>query len=388
MFLRGGLGRTSSSTDKYAGLLFAGNNGISAAVQTITGTGQVVFEDGATSQQIEVVEFAISEFFRINSSGVLYVCGTSSVGSEDITSGLQLMSGKYVGVLGVQGDIVVSESEDDSDDDSESIVDIASAINVWAEERKSNYAEFFRVVLAPDSVDSIDDLDWSQHDFTRVMFVGSTDSSSYNMCGTMLGQLCAYPVHQKPSWRDHRIDSGTQWAEVCLIDGSSIPTTYAATDLLSQQGVCFAGYTPRLAGTFWANSRMCCDETSDYAVINNGRVIDKASGLVYDALVTRLDGPIYIDASIGKLDADTVAWLQSKARDAISAGMVDGKSGDDVELSVDSSTGSLALDSVFINPDQNILSTSILYVSISLTPVGSSDTITVDIGLKNPLITT
>ncbi len=377
--LAGGLGRTSASTDTHAGLLFAGNTALSAAVQTLTGAGQVEFAASASDKAKAECNFAIAEFFRLNASGVLYVCGCAGVEADDITTALEALSAKYVGIIGVQGDLLLSSTTD--------ATELVNSLDAWAKVRAANYAEFFRVILAPTGAVefAVGDLDFSEVENERVMFVAGYDGAN-NMCGTMLGQLGAYPVHQKPSWAAHRIDNGVQWSEVSLLDDEPLPTTTTADTMVAERGLCYAGYYARLSGTYWKNSRMCVGTTSDFAIITHCRVIDKAMGLLYDTYIKRLDAPLYIDASSGLLSAEDIAELQAKGYTALTAGMIDGKSGDDVELSIDSTTGSLPQNTVFINPDQNVLSTETLNVQVSLIPVGASSNIVINIGLSNPAI--
>ncbi|MFR9589076.1 MAG: DUF2586 family protein [Rikenellaceae bacterium] len=377
--LAGGLGRTSASTDTHAGLLFAGNTALGAAVQTLTATGQVVLNDAATDAQKAECTFAIAEFFRLNNSGVLYVCGCAGVEASDITAALESLSVKYVGLIGVQGALGLSSTTE--------ATAMVKELDTWAKERAATYAEFFRVVLAPSGGVgfSVSELDFSEVEYERVMFVASYDGAN-NMCGTMLGQLGAYPVHQKPSWAAHRIDSAEQWAELTLLDEEALPATATADTLLAEQGLCYAGYYARLAGTYWKNSRMCVPTTNDFAIITHCRVIDKAMGLLYDTYIQRLDAPLYVDAATGLLAAEDIAELQAKGYTALTAAMIAGKSGDDVELGIDSATGALPQDTIFINPDQNVLSTETLNVQVSLVPVGSSSNIVINIGLSNPTI--
>ena len=107
--------------------------------------------------------------------------------------------------------------------------------------------------------------------------------------------------------------------------------------------------------------------------------------MAYDGIVTSLDGPVYVNPDTGKLAPESVAGLEQKAYDEINEGMVLNKSGNDVELSMDPDTASLSVDSVYIDPAQNVISTGEIVVQIRLVPVGSANVIVIDIGLVTSL---
>jgi hypothetical protein len=137
----------------------------------------------------------------------------------------------------------------------------------------------------------------------------------------------------------------------------------------------------KLQDAFIYNSRTATITSDDYATIEKGNVIDKAAYFAYLGLVSYLDSPIYADPTTGYIAPEDVENLQKAAWNSINNNMVVGRTGDKVEVSVDLNTGSLPLDSVYINPNQNFLQTDTIAVQIRIVPVGSANTITVTIGL-------
>ena len=83
--------------------------------------------------------------------------------------------------------------------------------------------------------------------------------------------------------------------------------------------------------------------TSDYAYIENNRVMDKAIRGIRKNLLPYLSSPLDVDASTGKLDNGTVKFLEATASDALT----------DMEKA-----GEISGYSVGIDPDQNVLATS------------------------------
>lgn len=212
--------------------------------------------------------------------------------------------------------------------------------------------------------------------------------SSLGMCGaagTHLGQLLRLRVHQKPSWRSFPVDGGGRWQLLGDINGGSVENaTQTEIAGYATNGLNLVTRTLRLTDAFISNSRMAGDTSDDFAVINNGRVIDKAAVLLYDAYVRALDGPVYVDPANGRIAPETVARLEQAGYNAVNNNMVQGLSGNDVELSVDVNTGQLPVDAIFIDPTQNVLSTEQIIVQARLTPVGAASTITINLGLQVP----
>ena len=86
-----------------------------------------------------------------------------------------------------------------------------------------------------------------------------------------------------------------------------------------------------------------------------------------------LNSPLFVNATTGKLSQDTIADFRNDAFIALQTMAVNG------EVSTDEN-GALPENTVVINPDQNVLVTSEIILTIKLVPVGVARTITVNIG--------
>lgn len=226
------------------------------------------------------------------------------------------------------------------------------------------------------------------NDLTAGGLAKSIFDGSLGMCGaagTFLGQLLRLSVHQKPSWREYPVNGSGRWELLGDINGASVETkTTAEIEAYSTEGLNLVVRTRRATDAYISNARMAGDTSDDYAIITHGRVIDKAATLAYDSLITALDSPVYVDPTTGFMTAETVAQIEQRAYDAINNNMVIGKAGTNVELVVDPATGSLPIESVYVDPTQNVLQTEKVVVQIRLIPVGAAKFITVDIGLTLP----
>ncbi len=151
-----------------------------------------------------------------------------------------------------------------------------------------------------------------------------------------------------------------------LIDGTPLGEfTPAQIQSIHDKGYLFVikhiGYT----GTFFNDSFTATAQDSDFGTIENNRAIDKAQRGVYIRLLPKVSGPIYIDPSSGNISADAIASLEAVAA---------------IPLEQMERDGEISGFEIFINPDQDVLSTSKLQVTMKIVPVGVLREITVNIG--------
>ena len=118
------------------------------------------------------------------------------------------------------------------------------------------------------------------------------------------------------------------------------------------------------SGTFWNEGNTAISATSDYAYIEDNRTIDKACRGIYASLLPALGSPLDVNAD-GTLTNQTIAYFTSLSK---------------VNLNQMVSNQELSAFAVSINPAQNVLSTSTLTITVQLVPVGVARTITFNIG--------
>jgi hypothetical protein len=128
-------------------------------------------------------------------------------------------------------------------------------------------------------------------------------------------------------------------------------------------------YTPDYAGTFFERVPTAVAFTSDYAFIENNRMVDKFIRRVRSVLIPQLNSVLYLDSS-GKLSADTVGYFEDLVNNEIQQMRADGEISDGKAM---------------VDPNQNVLSTSKLVVSAKLLPTGIAEEIEVNIGLVTSL---
>lgn len=389
----GGLGRASANTDKWGGLFVevdampgSWTENEVKRISKVEDLDTYGINEDATNEYLLLAYWHASEVFRLEPNCILYV----QLASVDLTPATVLdafhQANQNVRLFG----IVLPGTELG-----------ATAADAWDTALDTLFTTSIQPARAVLTFDA-ESATGAIPDFTnattnqRVMVEIANDlttggipegllAGTIGMCGaagTYLGQMLLLSVHQKPSWRTYPINGGGRWATLGDINGDSVEDlTQAEIDAFDTQGITLITRTLRLTAAFIGNSRTAIRTADDYAIVTHGRVIDKAAILAYDGLVLNLDGPVYVDPDTGYLSPETVAKFQRDAYNAINGGMVIGKTGNAVEVSVDTATGSLPRNAVYIDPEQDLLTTENLVVEIRIVPVGSSKTITINIGL-------
>lgn len=130
--------------------------------------------------------------------------------------------------------------------------------------------------------------------------------------------------------------------------------------------VTYDGY----ADSYFNDSHTMDDATSDYAMIENVRTMDKAVRGIRKALLPKLGGTLYVDAETGQLASYEVEYLTTIANKPL----------EDMQKA-----GELSGLKVEIDPDQNVLSTSELEFVITQVGVGVLRRIKCKIGFAKSL---
>lgn len=143
-----------------------------------------------------------------------------------------------------------------------------------------------------------------------------------------------------------------------------------ALTAISNKGYIFARTFPNLSGCYFSDSPSATSATSDYSTIENVRVVNKVVRRVYQALLPRLNGPILLEPSTGKISPDVAASFEANCNSSTS------------DMLTNEEVSRLTYT---VDPNQNILSTQKLLVQARILPTGKAREIVVNIGFENPL---
>lgn len=182
--------------------------------------------------------------------------------------------------------------------------------------------------------------------------------------GAVLGHISKSKVSNSIAWVAQNV---TQYAETMLItedtwidiEDTTIP------DELNNKGYIFEGKYLGFAGSYFQNDAVADLFTSDYDSVKRVRVMDKVARIAYVTLVPYLSSPVSINAQTGRLSQVTIDTYTNVLKQALNTMF---------------NNGEVSGFNVYINPAQNILATKELVVSILVVPIGSVDTISVNVG--------
>ena len=199
---------------------------------------------------------------------------------------------------------------------------------------------------------------------------------SVTSLGTTLGTIALSNVHENIGWvAKFDVADSVEFQEPAFANGDLVKDTAdSLINTLNTQGYLVMIKRQEISGTFFLDSPQTTKSDSDFAYIENARTMFKAVRLSRSKLLPFINAPLYVDATSGKLSEETIFGLESAVLTALEQMAVDG------ELSVDQATGKLPKGSVVIDPDQNVLSTSQVKITVKLVPVGVAREIIVNIG--------
>ncbi len=210
-------------------------------------------------------------------------------------------------------------------------------------------------------------------DVTVDLTLGSSDRcgvlASYqgDEVGLILGKLAINPVSRNIG----RVKDGSLPITACAVDGYTVPPLDVAkamdvVETLNTKGLITIRTMVGKTGYYFTDDKLATIP-GDYSNITNRRVIDKAAAITYDVYLNEVLDEAKVGTD-GKLLPAYVAYLAGIIENAINGNMADEISGF----------------SVYINPDQNVLSTSEIEIVLEITPFGYNRSLTVKLGLKNP----
>ncbi|MDR2131017.1 MAG: DUF2586 domain-containing protein [Odoribacteraceae bacterium] len=197
---------------------------------------------------------------------------------------------------------------------------------------------------------------------------GNAEGASVSGLGVALGILSRAAVHESIAAVE-RFPTGVDLP--AFGDGTLLRSLDAAIveGLDAARYLFFVTYDG-FAGSYFNDSHTMDAATSDYAMIESTRTMDKAVRGIRNALLPKLGGALYIDASTGRLAPYEVEYLETLANRPLE------------EMR---KAGELSGARAEIDPAQDVASSSALEVVVRQVPVGVMRRITCKIGFTNSL---
>lgn len=237
----------------------------------------------------------------------------------------------------------------------------------------NRYAPFLCLVEAlgyQGPASSLPDLTTYGNNRVAVVLGDSEADSKGAAVGLVAGRLAAIPVQRSLG----RVRSGAMAASEMYIGG--VAAELGDPDVAHDLGYIVPRTFVGKSGYYWSDDKLATGAGDDYSSIANRRVIDKAYRIAYKTLVNEIAEEVPVDGE-GRLAAYHCKGVETSVESAIvnsmtSEGNLGNDPGDASDLGVQ----------CYIDPDQNILATSRLEVSLKVKPNGYSKYIDVKLGFK------
>ena len=205
--------------------------------------------------------------------------------------------------------------------------------------------------------------------WNRVNYVLASDETSDEVAsasiGEALGMLSSIPVHYNLG----RVKNGQAAAFGQLTDGKTPEEHAAILDALHDAGYIFYRKFKRRNGYYYNDDSAAAPLTDDYSNLTNGRVIDKAIIIVYNTYIDEILDSIEVDDD-GYLPQAVCTYYERLIANAVAIAM----------------SGEISGFTPYIDPKQNILSSSLLKIGGGIRPRGYLRDLLFDLGMENPAL--
>jgi hypothetical protein len=338
---------------------------------TITGTAtatNVAFGSGVASS-IDALHYHVSEYFRIQPKGVLYVgvYATSDVGTFSAVTTMQNFSNGKIRQIGVyQTSSAFATSQ---------VNTLQSIANSLLQSHKPVQVLYAAEISGTADLSGLADLTALSNPKVSVVIGQDGEAlgndlfkargKSISCLGTALGAVSKAKVHESICWvGKFPIVDGEEFDVLAFGNGNLYRAlSDGLIDGLNDKGYIFPRKFVGLNGSYFNDSKTAVAVTSDFATIENNRTMHKAVRDIRTNVLPALGAPLYLNA--GKLTEDTVGYFESLAAKPL----------EDMQAA-----GEVSEFSVTIDPTQNVLATSKLTITVKIVPVGVAREIVFNIG--------
>ncbi len=378
-YLNGLLGTAPDNQDGLLGLVVLG----ATAVSTTFVSGKPYYivrpEDltalGITTSNNARIVALVNQFYAEAEEGTpLYLIGLTAT---SMTTVLDVESGSMKAILeqlrgALRGLIVASASTasvtvtDGLDPDVLTAMPKAQGLANWAADNL--YAPIFIILEGRHFESAADAPDLKALAYNRVgVFIGDVAASSINAAvGTLAGLIASIPVQRNIG----RVASGPLAPTAMYIGASLVDESMSVVDALYAKGYMCPRIHVGLPGYYMVDDPLATAGTDDYAHLTARRTVDKAARIAYVTMLQFLLDEIELNED-GTMQQPILKSWQAAVEDAINNQM--SAAG---ELSVVDGSGC----KFFIDPKQNVLSTSKVEGTLKVRPFGYAREIVVNLG--------
>lgn len=332
-----------------------------------TGSGSTVL---GVASDIDILYYHVSEFFRLQPKGKLYVgvYATSDVGTFASVTLMQNFAQGAIKQMGVyykstsfatsactalQAQCTALEAVH------KPLVTILGG-EISGTTNVSSITADLHLLTAPQVSVTI-----GQDGANNGNHIFKATGKSVTNVGEMLGAVALSSVSDSIAWFGKFQVSTTELDTLAFANGELYTTVSDLTVTgLDTLGYCFLRKVMDLGGSYHNRPYTCVSLTSDYAFIHSNRTIYKAIKNIRTTVLPSVASPIKVLAD-GTLSPDVINYFKSL-----------GAQGLDVLLR----NNEISNYAVIIDPAQDVLSTGILEITAQIQPIGVADFIEINIG--------
>lgn len=341
---------------------------------TITGTTAGTLVQNVVTgiaSDIDIQHYNISEYFRIQPKGVLYV-GLYAISADfaEVTTMQNFSEGK-IRQMAVYTQATYATATSTLLQAQATAMDLVKKpLSIFYQGDYSAVSDLTTLTdlhtLTDENVSSTFGQDGANLGFT----LWSATAKSIGCAGTMLGAESLAKVSESIAWVGKFPIAEVEFDTLAFANGDQHNgLTDGQKDAVDALGYVFLKKHINFSGSFFNNDYTAISETSDYSRVRMSRTIDKAIRGLDGSIMPALSSPLLVNTD-GTLTEDTIAYFKSLSNISLDAMVRDGE---------------LSGFSVIINPVQNVLTSGELVITVELLPVGVADNIVVNIGFVTSL---
>lgn len=363
---KGGEGIFPNSGTPYSSTITGG--GMTGTWTQPTGSGQTVL---GVASWIDTLYYHISEYFRIQAKGQLFVGlyeeESSTYAFEDITTMQNFAAGDIRQLSVFEKNVAFSAAQcaalqaiATANDDVYKPLQIILNAEISA---TASVADL--VTLATQTAQNVS-VCIAQDGANGGYHIYKATGKSVGAVGAILGAISFAKVNESIGWvAKFNMALGSELDTIAFSNGQFYSVLAESQfDSLNDFAYIFLRKFVGISGSYWSDSKTTVTPTSDYATIENNRVYQKISRNVRANMLPAVSGPIYVQAD-GTLTAATIKYFETLANNPI------------VQMEAD---GEVSAHKVIINPNQDVLATSTLELTLQNVPVGVARTIKINVG--------
>ena len=350
----------------YASTVTGG--GVTTVWTQPTGSGSTVL---GVASWIDTLHYHISEYFRIQAKGELYVGLYEEEASTYTFAALTLMqnfaSGAIKQMAVFEKNVVFAAAQ-------------CAALQAIATANEAVYKPM-QIMLnaeisATGSVATLVDLSTqtapnvsvciAQDGANAGYYIYKATGKSVGSIGAMLGAVSLAVVSESIGWvSKFNMALGAELDTIAFSNGQLYSALADSQfESLNNYSYTFLRKLTGIAGSYWSDSKTTVTPTSDYSTIENNRVYQKITRVVRANMLPALSSPLKVNAD-GTLTNATIGYFETLANNPL------------VQMEADNE---LSAHKIIINPAQDVLATSTLELTLQNVPLGVARIIKVNVG--------